>query len=195
MSDHPDASQGQPASAGPARPAGPAGPAGQGPDGAMGHGVNQRSAIKMSPDEIQAFIEERRPMTMCTVNHDGTIHAVAMWYGLVDGMIAIETKAKSQKARNLARDPRATLLFEDGDYYEELRGVELVCRAEVIDDPERMWALGVNLYERYYGTYRDELRPFVEAMLNKRIVAVFHVDRTVSWDHRKLGLPSTRPPA
>ena len=161
--------------------------------GAMGHGVNQRRAIKMAPDEIDSFLHERRPMTMCTMNHDGTIHAVAMWYGFIDGMIAIETKAKSQKARNLSRDPRTTLLFEDGDYYEELRGVELVCHAEAVDDPDQMWALGVNLYERYYGAYSDELRPFVEAMLNKRIVTVFHVDRTVSWDHRKLGLPSTRP--
>ena len=160
---------------------------------AMGHGVNQRRAIKMAPDEIDSFLHERRPMTMCTMNHDGTIHAVAMWYGFIDGTIAIETKAKSQKARNLSRDPRATLLFEDGDYYEELRGVELVCHAEAVDDPDQMWALGVNLYERYYGAYSDELRPFVEAMLNKRIVTVFHVERTVSWDHRKLGLPSTRP--
>ena len=38
-----------------------------------------------------------------------------------------------------------------------------------------------------------ELRPFVETMLNKRIVAKINVERTVSWDHRKLGLPSTRP--
>ena len=53
--------------------------------------------------------------------------------------------------------------------------------------------LGVNLFERYYGTYTEELRPFVETMLNKRIVAKVHVDLTVSWDHRKLGLPSTRP--
>ena len=84
-------------------------------------------------------------------------------------------------------------MFEAGDYYEELRGVELVGTAEVIDDPEKMWELGVNLFERYYGAYDDELRPFVETMLNKRIVAKLRVERTVSWDHRKLGLPPTRP--
>ena len=56
-----------------------------------------------------------------------------------------------------------------------------------------MFELGVNLFERYYGTYTEELRPFVETMLNKRVVIALHVERTVSWDHRKLGLPSTRP--
>jgi|SRR5271166_2540145 len=160
---------------------------------AMGHGVNQRAAIKMTPEEIDAFLHERRPMSMCTLNHDGTIHAVAMWYGFLEGSVAVETKAKAQKVQNVRRDPRITCLFEDGDSYEELRGVELVGRAEIIDEPDRMFSLGVDVFERYYGEYNDELRPFVETMLNKRVVVKVHVDRVVSWDHRKLGLPPTRP--
>jgi PPOX class probable F420-dependent enzyme len=163
--------------------------------GAMGHGVNQRGAIKMTPGEVEAFLHERRPMTMCTLNHDGTIHAVAMWYGFLEGCVAIESKAKAQKIQNIRRDPRMTCMFEDGDYYEELRGVELVGRAEVVEDADRMWDLGVNLFERYYGAYTEELRPFVETMLHKRVVVKLHVERTVTWDHRKLGLPPTRPPA
>jgi PPOX class probable F420-dependent enzyme len=160
---------------------------------AMGHGVNQRKAIQMTPDEIDAFLAERRAMTMCSLSPDGSIHAVAMWYGFLEGAVAVETKAKSQKAQNLRRDPRLTLLFEDGDYYEELRGVELVGRAEIIDEPDRLWQLGVSVFERYYGGYSDEMKPFLEAMLNKRVVIKLHVERTVSWDHRKLGLPTTRP--
>ena len=159
----------------------------------MGHGVNQRALIKMSADEVEAFLAERRPMTLCSINHDGSIHAVAMWYGFLEGQIAFETKAKSQKVQNLRRDPRMTCMVEDGDYYEELRGVELVGRAEIVEDPERMWELGVNLFERYYGAYTDDLRPFVETMLNKRVVIKLNPERTVTWDHRKLGLPSTRP--
>ncbi|HXA32146.1 MAG TPA: TIGR03618 family F420-dependent PPOX class oxidoreductase [Acidimicrobiales bacterium] len=159
----------------------------------MGHGVKQRDLIRMTPEEVDAFIHERRPMTMCSINHDGSIHAVAMWYGFLDGAVAVETKAKAQKAQNLQRDPRLTCMFEDGEYYEELRGVELVGRAEVIDDPERMFELGVSVFERYYNPYTEELRPFVETMLHKRVVIKLHVDRVVSWDHRKLGMPSTRP--
>jgi PPOX class probable F420-dependent enzyme len=160
---------------------------------AMGHGVNQRRAIQMTPDEIDAFLAERRAMTMCSLSPDGSIHAVAMWYGFLEGAVAVETKAKSQKAQNLRRDPRLTLLFEDGDYYEELRGVELVGKAEIIDEPDRLWQLGVSVFERYYGGYSDEMKPFLEAMLNKRVVIKLHAERTVSWDHRKLGLPTTRP--
>jgi PPOX class probable F420-dependent enzyme len=163
------------------------------PTGQMGHGVNQRAQIKMTPEEIDGFLHERRPVSLCSINHDGSIHAVAMWYGFLDGMLAFETKAKSQKAQNLRRNPTMTCMAEDGEYYEELRGVELVGTAEFIDDPDRMFELGIDLFERYYGTYTEELRPFVETMLNKRVVIALHVTRTVSWDHRKLGLPSTRP--
>ena len=135
---------------------------------AMGHGVNQRKAIQMSPEEVASFLAERRAMTMCSMSADGSIHAVAMWYGFLDGCVTVETKAKSQKVKNLRRDPRLTLLFEDGDYYEELRGVELVGKAEIVEDPERLWNLGVSVFERYYGTYSEELKPFIETMLHKR---------------------------
>jgi PPOX class probable F420-dependent enzyme len=154
----------------------------------MGHGIKQRDLIKMTPAEVDEFLKGRHTMSLCSVNHDGTIHAVAMWYGFVEGSIAFETKTKSQKVQNLRRNPTITCLVEDGESYEELRGVELVGRAEIIDDPDRMWELGVSVFERYNAPYTEELRPFVEAMLHKRVVIRVAVDRVVSWDHRKLGL-------
>jgi PPOX class probable F420-dependent enzyme len=156
----------------------------------MGHGVKQRDVIKMTPAEVDEFLRGRHAMSLCSINHDGTIHAVAMWYGFLEGSVAFETKAKSQKVQNLRRQPTITCLVEDGERYEELRGVELVGRAEIIEDPDRMWELGVSVFERYNAPYTDELRPFVEAMLRKRVVIKVAVDRVVSWDHGKLGLPS-----
>lgn len=157
---------------------------------AMGHGVNQRDLIKMTPEEVDAFLHERRSMTMSTISPDGSIHSVAMWYGFLEGAIAFETKRKAQKVKNLERDPRLTCLVEAGDTYDQLRGVSLVGTGEVIDDAERMWELGVSVFERYNAPYTEELKPFVEAMLNKRVVVKLHVTKTVTWDHRKLGLPS-----
>ena len=151
-----------------------------------GGGVNQRALVKMTEAEVDAFLHERRAMSMCTINHDGTIHAVAMWYGFLEGAVAVESKAKAQKVQNLRRDPRMTCLFEAGDRYDELRGVELVGRGEIVEDPSRMWSLGVSVFERYERPYTKELRPLVERMLHKRVVVKLHVDRVVSWDHRKL---------
>jgi PPOX class probable F420-dependent enzyme len=153
----------------------------------MGGGVNQRGQIKMSPEEIADFLAERHTMSLATVGADGRIHLVAMWYGFLEGAVAIETKAKSQKVANLRRDPRITVMVEDGETYDQLRGVELVGTAEIVDDPDRMWELGVSVFERYNAPYTEEMRPFVEIMLRKRVVVKVNVEKTVSWDHRKLG--------
>ena len=150
-------------------------------------GTKQRDVIRMTDQEIDEFLLGRHTMSLATINHDSTVHLVAMWYGFLEGCVAIETKTKSQKVRNLRRDPRMTCMVEEGDRYEDLRGVELVGTAEIVEEPERMWEMGVNLFERYQGTYTEEMRPFVEAMLHKRVVVKLHVDRVVSWDHRKLG--------
>jgi PPOX class probable F420-dependent enzyme len=150
-------------------------------------GINQRAAIRMSDEEVDAFLHGRRSMSMATIGPGGRINLVAMWYGFVDGDIVFETKAKSQKVQDLRRDPRLTVLVEDGETYETLRGVELSGTAEIIEDPDVLWKIGVSVFERYQGPFTDEMKPFVEVMLNKRVGVRLHADRVVSWDHGKLG--------
>ncbi len=151
-------------------------------------GVNQRAAITMSPQEIAEFVERRRTCTLATLGPTGAPHLVAMWFAVLDGQIWFETKAKSQKARNLQRDARATVLLEDGQTYDTLRGVSFEGRAIVVDDADALWRVGVSIWERYTGPYTDEVKPFVELMLTKRVAVRLDVERTRSWDHRKLGL-------
>lgn len=151
-------------------------------------GTNQRSQVEMTAEEIEAFLASQRTAILVTLGSSGHPHAVAMWFALIDGVIWFETKAKAQKALNLARDPRATVLVEDGLTYDSLRGVSLEGNARIVDDPDALWAVGVNVWERYNGTYTEELRPFVEVMLHKRVAVRFDVARTRSWDNRKLGL-------
>ena len=164
-------------------------------------GTNQRAQITMSDDEIRAFVESSRTATMATVGPTGMPHLVAMWFGVVDGQIWFETKARSQKAVNLRRDPRITVMIEDGLTYDTLRGVSLEGTATIVDDPDALWTVGVSVWERYNGPYTDEVKPLVEFMLNKRVAVRVDVDRVRSWDHRKLGMDpmpvggTTAPPA
>jgi PPOX class probable F420-dependent enzyme len=130
-----------------------------------------------------------RTGTIATIGPNGTPHLVAMWYAVIDGQIWIETKAKSQKVTNLRRDDRISFLAEDGLTYGTLRGVSLEGRGVVVDDPEALWQVGVSVFERYMGPYSEELKPMVEVMLNKRVAVRVEVERTRSWDHRKLGMP------
>ena len=157
-------------------------------------GVNQRAGIVLTDDEIGDLLAGTRTATMATVGPDGQPHLVAMWFAVIDGDICFETKTKSQKAVNLRRDPRISVLVEDGATYEDLRGVSIEGRAELSDDADFLWSIGVNMWERYYGPYTDECKPLVEAMLNKRVAVRVKTERKRSWDHRKLGMPSTGDP-
>ena len=148
----------------------------------------------MTDTEIDELLAGARTATLASIGPDGQPHLVAMWFAIIDGDICFETKAKSQKAVNLRRDPRVSVLVEDGATYGDLRGVEFEGRAEVIDDADFLWQIGVNVWERYYGPYTDSAKPMVEGMLNKRVAVRVKAERKRSWDHRKLGLPSTGEP-
>ena len=127
-------------------------------------GTNQRSQIVMSDDEITEFVTNSRTGTLATIGADGQPHLVAMWYGILDGEIWLETKLKSQKAVNLRRDPRFTFMIEDGDTYDTLRGVSFEGTAEIVDDPDSNFRVGVSVWERYTAPYTDEMKPAVDMM-------------------------------
>lgn len=114
-------------------------------------GKNERAKIVMTDEEITEFIERSRTATMATVLPNGRPHLVAMWYAVLDGEIWFETKAKSQKAVNLRRDPTITVMIEDGLSYDTLRGVSIDGTAEIIDDPETNLRVGISVWERYTG--------------------------------------------
>lgn len=152
--------------------------------------ANQRSQVVMSHDEVVEFLHQQRSATIATVGPSGQPHLVAMWYAVHEGAVWIETKAKSQKVVNLRRDPTMTFLVEAGHTYDQLRGVSLEGRGEIVDDVDVVWDVCVNVFERYNAPYTEELKPFVEVMAKNRVVVRLDVERTRSWDHRKLGLPA-----
>jgi PPOX class probable F420-dependent enzyme len=152
---------------------------------------SRRDQIRMSDDEVRDFLAEQKIVSVATVGPNGRPHLVPLWYVAEDGELVGWTFAKSQKAKNLERDPHATLQVEDGVAYEELRGVMLECEVDIERDPERVAEYGRKLFMRYGGAEGGELKPevaeMVEKQAQKRIGMRFRPTRTVSWDHRKLG--------
>lgn len=149
--------------------------------------AKRRDLIRMTPEEVDEFLSGRHTMNVATIGPDGNVHLVAMWYGFVDGKPAFETYTRSQKVLNLRRDPRITVLVEDGDTYDQLRGVELVGTATVHEDRETVMACAASVVDRYFPVESaEDARAVAEGLANKRVAVVIDVNRTVSWDHRKL---------
>jgi PPOX class probable F420-dependent enzyme len=150
--------------------------------------VSRRDQIKMSAEELAAFLDEQRTVICATNGPHGWPHLMPLWYLVREGRIWAWTYAKSQKVRNLERDARATLQVEDGERYEELRGVMTEADTIVHRDTEMVTDFGVELFGRYgSGTTGPEFLEAVKAQAAKRVALEFVPRRTVTWDHRKLG--------
>jgi PPOX class probable F420-dependent enzyme len=148
---------------------------------------SRREQIQMTDDEVRAFLEEQMVMQCATVGPRGLPHMVPLWF-VAEGVELVGwTYAKSQKARNLERDPRATIGIEDGVQYDELRGVMFECDVELERDPSQVEGYGLRLFERYAGDLGPEIREMVAGQARKRVGLRFVPSRVVSWDHRKLG--------
>jgi PPOX class probable F420-dependent enzyme len=146
--------------------------------------MNRRAEITMSPDEVAAFLREERLVTCATLGRRGWPHVVPLWYVLRDVEIWAWTYAKSQKTRNLERDPRATLSIEAGEEYSELRGVMIEAQTTIHRDTETVAAVGLELLERNGDAGRGEV---VSRQAAKRVALQFTPQRIASFDHRKLG--------
>jgi PPOX class probable F420-dependent enzyme len=150
--------------------------------------MDRRRQIRMTEAEVAAFLDAQRTLICATVGPGGRPHLAALWYLPAAGRLDCWTYAASQKARNLARDPRATLLTEAGTSYQELRGVSLECDAELVRDPGQVLDIGVALAARYGGASpTPDLRATLARQAAKRVGIHFHPTRVSSWDHRKLG--------
>lgn len=165
---------------------------------------SRREMIRMTDDEVAAYLGGRRTLNLASFGPDGAIHLVAMWYGFLDasnvyrpevgfdpsgsgGEVVIETFAKSQKVRNFRRDARFTALVESGDEYGELAGVELVGTATILEDHAVVLESCKAVLARYQSfAVPEDLAFAAEIAANKRVCVKLHVERIVSWDHNKL---------
>ena len=151
--------------------------------------MNRRAAIRMTDEEALAFLDEQRTVICATNGHDGYPHLMPLWYVVRDGTLWAWTYAKSQKTKNLERDPRATLQVEAGDRYEQLRGLMLRTEAVLHRDAPAVLGFVEELAARYAPPGADPaaLREGFARQVPKRVAIEFAEVGRVSWDHRKLG--------
>lgn len=142
----------------------------------------------MSEEEVLAFLASQRVVTCATNGRDGFPHLMPLWYVMRGDDVCAWTYAASQKVRNLERDPRATLQVEAGDSYDQLRGVMIKARVELIRETAEVTGLGLEIMGRYMGgADSPEVRAMVERQAAKRVGMRFRRESVATWDHRKLG--------
>jgi PPOX class probable F420-dependent enzyme len=141
--------------------------------------------IAMTPQERDAYLAEARTCRVATVGADGAPHVSALWFVWDGSAIWLNSIVKSQRWVNLARDPRVSLLVDDGHDFSELHGVELIGSVEAVGEAPRTGEPHPELAEpeRLFGEkYAGGSFTFDGRHAWLRLVP----EKIVSWDFRKM---------
>ena len=144
-----------------------------------------RPNISLTPDEQTAFLRDNRKCALATLDKDGFPHLVAMTFYEKDGAFWMTSYGKAQKVLNIRRNPRVGLMIEAGEAYGELRGVMVRGTCELLEGPEAVEAVFAEMARRRDPSEPRPKRP--AAVTTKRVVLKVVPDKTLSWDHSKLG--------
>lgn len=151
---------------------------------------SRRDQIKLTPEEQLELLDEERIVVATSIGPRGWPHSMPLWYVVRDGDIWCWTFAKSQKVKNLERDPRCTVLVEAGHEYQELRGIQIEAEAEIVRDVDEIFEFAKELTVRYaegIDSIEGDAAQALRAQAPKRVALHFKPVRTATWDHRKLG--------
>jgi PPOX class probable F420-dependent enzyme len=153
--------------------------------------MSGRDQVRMSDQEVSDFLAANIKVQVASLGPDGAPHLTTLFYIVRDGRLAFWTYGRSQKIRNLERDPRVSALVEGGDDYFELRGVSINGKAEIIRDDDGIFSIGSEVATRMIGADSFEAlgdfgRETVEKQARKRVAVVIHPEQVATWDHRKM---------
>jgi PPOX class probable F420-dependent enzyme len=132
---------------------------------------------------VSELVDARLVGVLCTFDLDGPVHAVPLWYAALDGALVFATSSRSRKVRNLAADPRATVVLHDSRPGYEVCGASISGTVEIVRPPEAQ-AL-VDLVHARYLAAETETNPAARAYLESDDVALrFMPSAAVTWDER-----------
>lgn len=147
----------------------------------------------MSAAEVDAFLAAQRTCRVASVSRRGEPHVTPLWFAWDGTYLWLYSIVNSQRWSDVVRDPRLGVVIDEGEQYDELRGVEIGGTATVVGEvpdtgvadgeltvPARLFA------EKYFGA-----APFVAD--GRHAWLRITPDRLRSWDFRKIAELPRRP--
>lgn len=149
---------------------------------------SRRADIALTDAEQQQLLNEGWTLQVASIGPGGYPHLVAMWYVIIDGKIHFTTFGKSQKIVNLRRDPKMTVMLEDGKKYAELKGLVIEGTGEIIEDTAFTAKVMGMVGSKYNGIpIPTETSEQAMKAASKRVTVRLDPVDIYSWDHSKLG--------
>ncbi|MBT8200890.1 MAG: pyridoxamine 5'-phosphate oxidase family protein [Acidimicrobiia bacterium] len=151
-----------------------------------------RRDISMTESEVKQYVAASHTLQVATIGADGWPHVAPMWFVVdEDGRVAFRSFTKSQKIRNLNRNPTITVLVESGIEYGDLQGVMIKGTATLHSDRDVVLRIYGDIARKYHLLgVEDPDAELIEAALgshaSKNTAVTVNPVSIISWDHRKL---------
>jgi PPOX class probable F420-dependent enzyme len=140
-----------------------------------------RLDVSLSGQEIDAYLRDRRTARVATVGPDGTPHVIPLWFVWVDGALYVNTTRGNRSVRNLEHDPRASVSVDDGELYDELRGVTMAGTMRDASGDRQLDDVVSAFAEKYFGGNDPHFTRWRNRFFLKLVP-----EHVASWDFRKI---------
>jgi nitroimidazol reductase NimA-like FMN-containing flavoprotein (pyridoxamine 5'-phosphate oxidase superfamily) len=128
---------------------------------------------------VSELVQARLVSVLCTAEPDGVIHAVPMWFAVLDGRIVLATSSRSRKVANIEQDARATLVIHDSRAGTEICGVSIRGRAELVRGRETAG------HARYVAPSGRRLPAAREFLASDDVAIRLTPESAFTWDERE----------
>jgi general stress protein 26 len=138
--------------------------------------------LQLSALEVDELLEARLIANLASINPNGTVHLVAMWFRRAGDSILFPTSHHTRKAKNLRRHPQATAMIDRSRSGLDLRGIQIKGQVELIEG-SRARALNRSIHERYISG-EGLLQPAVAAYLSEGddVTVRLSIERISTWN-------------
>lgn len=137
---------------------------------------------KMSKEEVDAFLDSKPGWMMLTSQgRDGYPHTVPIGYFRDGDRIFMGCRDNTQKVKNIERNPKVSLVIEDGKTMSDLRGILFRGDASVVREDEERLKIS-RLAAKLRGAPEDE---WPTTASGGAVFIKVDSPRVTSWDYSK----------
>jgi nitroimidazol reductase NimA-like FMN-containing flavoprotein (pyridoxamine 5'-phosphate oxidase superfamily) len=136
----------------------------------------------LSPNEIDDLLSKKLIANLATIDKDGGIHILPMWFLRIGKDICIPTSRKTHKYRNLLSRPCASVMIDISRAGLNLRGVLIRGKVEIVygEDAQQ---INHSIHIKYV-TPEALNNPYVASYLSEGddVNVKVQMDHVVSWN-------------
>lgn len=107
--------------------------------------------LSLGEEELHRYLDRQRTIRLATSSPDGDPQVVPLWFVWLDGTIFLNSTLGNVTVENIEGTHRAAGIVDDGELYEELRGVLLRGRVERAEDDPRIERVKASWSQKYMG--------------------------------------------